>query len=77
MRKKIVRVCKLQFLAGEAKPGPALASIGINIPQFCEEFNEVTKEHIGDLIPVLIIVYEDKCFDFEVSFHKSLLNEQD
>ena len=50
--KKITKVCKLQFNAGQAKPGPALASAGINMPQFC------------DIVPVIITAYEDKSFEF-------------
>lgn len=64
MSKKIVKVAKLQFMAGGAKPGPALASAGINMPQFCTQFNDATKDRKGDLVPVVITAYEDKSFDF-------------
>ncbi len=64
MSKKIAKVCKLQFMAGGAKPGPALASAGINMPQFCVQFNDATKDRAGDVVPVLITAYEDKSFDF-------------
>ena len=65
MAKKIVaKVCKLNFMAGEAKPGPALASAGINMPQFCSAFNDQTKDRKGDIVPVVITAYEDKSFDF-------------
>ncbi|MDE6195548.1 MAG: 50S ribosomal protein L11 [Erysipelotrichaceae bacterium] len=64
MSKKVAKVCKLQFPAGGAKPGPALASAGINMPQFCTAFNDATKERAGDLVPVIITAYEDKSFDF-------------
>lgn len=63
-KKKITKVCKLQFAAGGAKPGPALASAGINMPQFCSAFNDATRERSGDLVPVIITAYEDKSFDF-------------
>ena len=43
MSKKVAKVCKLQFPAGGARPGPALASAGINMPQFCTAFNDATK----------------------------------
>lgn len=43
-KKKVTKVCKLQFQAGGAKPGPALASAGINMPQFCTAFNDATKD---------------------------------
>lgn len=42
--KKVAKVAKLQFMAGGARPGPALASAGINMPQFCSAFNEATKD---------------------------------
>ena len=76
MSKKVAKVCKLQFPAGGAKPGPALApaggakpgpalaSAGINMPQFCSAFNDATRERAGDLVPVIITAYEDKSFDF-------------
>ena len=63
-KKKVAKVCKLQFPAGGAKPGPALASAGINMPQFCTAFNDATKDRKGDLVPVVITAYEDKSFDF-------------
>ena len=62
--KKIAKVCKLQFPAGGAKPGPALASAGINMPQFCSQFNDATRERSGDIVPVIITAYEDKSFTF-------------
>lgn len=64
MAKKIAKVCKLQFPAGGAKPGPALASAGINMPQFCSQFNDATKDRHGDIVPVIITAYEDKSFTF-------------
>ena len=63
-RKKVAKVCKLNFMAGQAKPGPALASAGINMPQFCSQFNDQTKDRAGDIVPVIITAYEDKSFDF-------------
>ena len=64
MKKRVAKVCKLQFMAGGARPGPALASAGINMPQFCQAFNDATKDRKGDLVPVIITAYEDKSFDF-------------
>ena len=64
MAKKVAKVCKLNFEAGQAKPGPALASAGINMPQFCTQFNDATKDRHGDIVPVIITAYEDKSFDF-------------
>ena len=64
MAKKVAKICKLQFEAGGARPGPALASAGINMPQFCTAFNDATKDRKGDIVPVIITAYEDKSFDF-------------
>ena len=64
MAKKVAKVCKLNFEAGMAKPGPALASAGINMPQFCTQFNDQTKDRKGDIVPFIITAYEDKSFDF-------------
>ena len=64
MAKNIAKVSKLQFAAGQAKPGPALAAAGINMPKFCTEFNDKTKDRHGDIVPVIITAYEDKSFDF-------------
>ena len=64
MAKKIAKISKLQFAAGQAKPGPALAAAGINMPKFCTEFNDKTKDRHGDIVPVIITAYEDKSFDF-------------
>ena len=66
MAKKVAKVCKLQFPAGGAKPGPALASAGINMPQFCTDFNAKTQDRKGDIVPVIITAYEDKSFDFVI-----------
>lgn len=66
MSKNVAKVCKLQFPAGGARPGPALASAGINMPQFCTAFNDATKERAGDVVPVIITAYEDKSFDFVI-----------
>ena len=66
MSKKVAKVCKLQFPAGGARPGPALASAGINMPQFCTAFNDATKERAGDVVPVIITAYEDQSFDFVI-----------
>ena len=65
-KKKVTKICKLQFQAGMAKPGPALASAGINMPQFCTQFNDATKDRRGDIVPVIITAYEDKSFDFKL-----------
>lgn len=64
MSKKVAKISKLQFPAGGAKPGPALASAGINMPQFTQAFNDATKDRGGDIVPVVITAYDDKSFDF-------------
>lgn len=64
MSKRVAKVVKLQFPAGGARPGPALAGVGINMPQFTTAFNDATRERAGDIVPVEITVYEDKSFDF-------------
>lgn len=66
MAKKIVKRAKLQFAAGQAKPGPALAGVGINMPEFTKAFNDKTRERGSEPVPVLITVYEDKSFDFKL-----------
>ena len=65
-KKQIVRIAKLQFNAGQAKPGPELAGLGINMPSFTTEFNNKTKDRNGEPVPVIITVYKDKSFDFKL-----------
>jgi len=68
--KKIQNIIKLQIKAGKATPappvGPALAQYGINISEFCQRFNDATKEQIGFTIPVEVSVYEDRTYTFKV-----------
>jgi len=68
--KKIKTKVKLQIPAGQANPappiGPALAQHGINISEFCQKFNDATKNKAGYKIPVVITIYEDRSFDFEL-----------
>ena len=68
MAKKITGYVKLQVAAGKANPsppvGPALGQHGLNIMQFCKEFNARTQEQVGMLIPVVITVYADRSFTF-------------
>jgi large subunit ribosomal protein L11 len=67
MDKPIKSKVKLIISAGEATPappiGPSLAPHGINIGEFCNKFNEMTKEYKGMQIPVIVIVYQDRTFD--------------
>ncbi len=55
---------KIQFKAGQARPGPALAGAGIQMPKFCSAFNDQTRDRMGETVPVVLTVYEDKSFDF-------------
>lgn len=68
MAKKIFKMVKLQAKGGQANPsppiGPALGAAGVNIMEFCKQFNGRTQEKMGQLLPVLITVYEDKSFEF-------------
>lgn len=61
-------VVKLQIPAGQANPappvGPALGQHGLQIQDFCTQFNNATKDRMGDIVPVEISVYEDRSFDF-------------
>ena len=68
MAKQVEAIIKLQIKAGAANPsppvGPALGSKGVNIMDFCKQFNARTQEMAGKIIPVIIQVYGDKSFDF-------------
>jgi len=68
MAKKVMTQIKLQIKAGVANPappvGPALGQHGLNIMEFCNAFNERTKEQIGLVIPVVITVFQDRSFSF-------------
>ena len=68
MAKKVTAYIKLQVQAAKATPappiGPALGQHGVNIPGFCKEFNERTKNDVGLVIPVVITVYSDRTFTF-------------
>ena len=70
MAKEVVVKIKLQAQGGQATPappiGPALGQNGVNIGQFVSQFNERTKELNGTIVPVVISVYKDKSFTFEV-----------
>ena len=68
MAKKVVGKIKLQIQAGKANPsppvGPALGQHGVNIMEFCKQFNAKTESQAGYIIPVVIDVYEDRSFSF-------------
>lgn len=68
MAKEVAALIKLQIKGGAANPsppvGPALGSKGVNIMEFCKQFNARTQDKAGKVIPVIITVYADKSFDF-------------
>ena len=70
MAKEVAGLIKLQIKGGAANPsppvGPALGAKGVNIMEFCKQFNARTQEQAGKVIPVIITVYKDKSFDFIV-----------
>jgi large subunit ribosomal protein L11 len=70
MAKQISALIKLQIKGGAANPsppvGPALGAKGVNIMEFCKQFNARTQESAGKILPVIITVYADKSFDFIV-----------
>lgn len=69
MAKKIKTIIKLQIPGGQANPappvGPALGQHGLNISEFCQKFNDATKDKMGEITPVEIYVYEDRSYDFK------------
>lgn len=70
MAKELSKVVKLQVKGGAANPsppvGPALGAAGVNIMEFCKQFNARTQDKAGKVLPVVISVYKDKSFDFVV-----------
>ena len=70
MAKELSKVVKLQVRGGVANPsppvGPALGAAGVNIMEFCKQFNSRTQDKQGKVLPVVINVYKDKSFDFVV-----------
>jgi large subunit ribosomal protein L11 len=70
MAKAIKKIIKVQARGGQANPapplGPALGQAGVDISSFCSKFNDKTKSRQGQLIPVVITVYEDRSFTFEL-----------
>lgn len=70
MAKEVSKVVKLQVRGGAANPsppvGPALGAAGVNIMEFCKQFNARTQDKAGKVLPVVISVYKDKSFDFVI-----------
>jgi large subunit ribosomal protein L11 len=67
-RKKVLSLVKLQIKAGQATPAPpvgtALGQHGVNIMEFCRQYNEATQQFMGQVIPVELTIYEDRTFSF-------------
>ncbi len=67
-KKKVLALVKLQIRAGQATPappvGPALGQHGVNIMEFCKAFNEATQSMMGQVVPVVLTIYEDRSFTF-------------
>jgi large subunit ribosomal protein L11 len=70
MAKEISKIVKLQVKGGQANPsppvGPALGAAGVNIMEFCKQFNARSQDKMGKVLPCLITVYKDKSFDFVI-----------
>ena len=70
MAKEVSKVIKLQVRGGQANPsppvGPALGAAGVNIMEFCKQFNARSQDKMGKVLPVTITVYNDKSFDFVI-----------
>ena len=70
MAKEIKTILKLQIPAGQANPappiGPALGQHGVNIAEFCKQFNDATKDMGGDVIPAEVTIYADRSFSFKL-----------
>jgi large subunit ribosomal protein L11 len=68
--KKIIKNVKLQIPAAKATPapplGPALGQAGVNISEFCQKFNAMTQEMVGDIVGVVITVFEDRSYEIKV-----------
>ena len=68
MAKEVVKKINLQIPAGKATPAPPVGTVlgpaGINLQEFCTKYNDATRDKMGDIIPVVISVYDDRTFDF-------------
>ncbi len=67
---QVVKEIKLQIPAGKATPAPPVGTVlgpaGINLQEFCTKYNDATKDKMGDILPVVISIYEDRTFDFVI-----------
>ena len=70
MAKQITKVVKLQIPAGKATPAPPVGTVlgpaGINLQEFCTKYNDATRDKMGDILPVVISIYDDRSFDFVI-----------
>ena len=70
MAKEAIKQIKLQIDAGKATPAPPVGTVlgpaGINLQEFCTKFNDATRDKMGDVLPVVISIYEDRSFDFVI-----------
>ena len=70
MAKNVASVIKIQVEAGKATPAPPVGTVlgpaGINLQEFCTKYNDMTRDKMGDILPVEITVYEDRSFDFVI-----------
>jgi len=68
--KEVVKQIKLQIDAGKATPAPPVGTVlgpaGINLQDFCTRFNDATRDKMGDVLPVVISIYDDRSFDFVI-----------
>ena len=70
MAKQVSKEVKLQIPAGKATPAPPVGTVlgptGINLQEFCTKYNDATRDKMGDILPVVISIYEDRSFDFVI-----------
>ena len=70
MAKEAIKKIKLQIAAGKATPAPPVGTVlgpaGINLQEFCTQYNDATRDKMGDVLPVEISIYEDRSFDFVI-----------
>ncbi len=70
MAKKLKTIIKVQVMGGKATPapplGPALGQHGMNIAEFCQRINAATQDRLGEVVPAIIRLYEDRTYDFEL-----------
>jgi len=64
--KELKRIAKIQLIGAQARPGPALATVGINMAEFTKQFNDLTKTRNGEVVRTTIWAYSDKSFKFEI-----------